>query len=399
MIRFAAITKNQNLSNSPVESLIGELLVTSLTFLNAEHATVNIYQVGLIKVDIQTRQFQFQESKNENMFDIVNNSKTHKNNTTKKIINKSLFVPISYASKKLGCLIIYLSQAPLKPGYKKFTGMLANKLKLIIMRHRIRCITKHNFDKEIFLIGHSESSLKLELMIERASDSMLPVVLSGEVGSEFLHVACAIHYSSQLADEPFIEINCSTLASGCIEADPEKWFELAKGGTLFLNQIDQLDQIKQQKLSVFIDPLTSQRLGSLTRFGSPKTRIIVSTTQDLTKLVKVKKFAYNLYAEINFLRIPLPPLRNRGHDIVYQIEHFLSMHSKHEKKTLSQRALSSLTQYSWPGNYTELQQVIAHLSTMNLDGQICFTDIEQFAPYCLEQDVSDNCYSSKNQNN
>ena len=398
---FKAIPKKQYISTSPLEHQIGELLVNVLAYLNAGHATINIYQVGSLDVNSKSRRFKFQCPEEKFKRNSVNNDvKFQLNGNLSNSSNKPLVIPISYASKKIACLFIQLGQKSERPGYLKFIKMLANKLKIIIMRNRIRCMTKIKFNKELFLIGQSEVSHNLELMIESASDSDLPVVLSGEVGCEFVHVACAIHFSGSRANKPFVEVDCPTLTSECSDVNPVDWFNQAQGGTLYLNQVDLLDQTIQCRLSALIEPVTSQRLGSMHRSDLPKTRIIVSTTQDLTKLVQQKKFTYCLYAELNFLRITLPPLRHRGSDIVSQIDYFLLMHCKDEKKTLSKRALFSLAHYNWPGNYTELQQVIAHVSTMNRSGRIGLSDIETYAPHCLatgdlDDKVVTQCESTK----
>ena len=396
---FKAIPKNQYRSTSSLEQQIGELLVNVLAYLNAGNASIIIYQVGSLDVNLKSRRFKFECPQAQIKCNPVNsNSKPQLNGNFRNISNKPLVIPISYASKKLACLFIQLGHKTCRSGYSKFLAMLANKLKIIIMRDRIRCMTKNKFSKELFLIGQSEVSHNLELMIESASDSELPVVLNGEVGSEFVHVACAIHFSSNRANKPFVEVDCQTLTCEYADLNPADWFNRAQGGTLYLNQVDLLGQKIQRRLSSLIEPVTCQRLGSMHRSDQPKTRIIVSTTQDLTKLVEQKKFTYCLYAELNFLRITLPPIRHRGSDIVSLIDYFLSMHSKDEKKTLSKRALFSLAQYNWPGNYTELQQVVAHMSTMNRSGRIGLSDIEAYAPHCLTQNALEDIVDTTSDN-
>ncbi len=379
-----AWTEKQYQPNLPLEHQIGELLVSALVHLNEPYASISINNIGMLEVSDISKNFNFLPPvTNSNAETFLNERKPSITAKAKKVSSELKITQMSYAGKKLGWLIVQIVRSKLNGDCSKFINRLANRLKTIIIRDHVRRLTLRRFNKEIMLIGNSKQLCNLESMIESASNSILPVVINGEIGCEFVQVACAIHFSSKRENQPFVEINCALQSVYSDSANPEKWIKQAEGGTLFLNQIDLLDQAIQEQLSVLIEPRCLQRLGATSSSYLSNIRIIASTTQDLTELVKLGKFTYSLYAELNFLRIQVPPLRYRSSDIITQINYLLSTNKGHKKYTMSPKVLTTLTNYDWPGNYIELQQVVAHLCTMIQDSKICSSHIEQFAPHCL----------------
>ena len=225
------------------------------------------------------------------------------------------------------------------------------------------------------LIGKSPAMQEIYAKIEQVADSRTTVLISGESGTGKELVAKALHYNSSRRDRPFIALNCAALPETLIESElfgHEKGsftdatarrvgqFELAHTGTLFLDEIGDLSPITQAKLLRVLQEREFTRIGGVQPIKID-VRIVAATNQNLDELVRKNQFREDLYYRINVIALYLPPLRERGEDVPLLAKHFLAKRIDEEKRPsqeFSKEALELLTQYPWPGNVREMENII-----------------------------------------
>ena len=248
------------------------------------------------------------------------------------------------------------------------TRRLEQNLKLL----REELVERYGFDQ---IIGRSPS-LREELSLARkVAPTETTVLVTGESGTGKELVARAIHLASPRSEGPFITISCAALPDTLLEselfghergaftgADRQKpgRFELAAGGTLFLDEIGELPQPLQAKLLRVLQTHEFERLGGTTTLSSD-VRIIAATNRILEKEVEAGRFREDLYYRLNVFRIHLPPLRERGSDVLLLADHFVhTMGARMGKGEMgiSQDARELLLSYPWPGNIRELQNAV-----------------------------------------
>ncbi|EAX47423.1 sigma54 specific transcriptional regulator, Fis family [Thermosinus carboxydivorans Nor1] len=204
------------------------------------------------------------------------------------------------------------------------------------------------------------------------------VLILGETGTGKEVFAQSIHNASARANGPFVAINCAALPSQILESELFGYvggaftgasqkgkpglFELAHGGTIFLDEIAEMDYVTQGKLLRVLQEKKVMRLGS-DRVIPVDVRVIAATNQNLSRLVRENKFRADLYYRLNVLRLKLPPLRERGADIIRYAEFFLEKHSAAQNRRLAftPAALERLARHPWPGNVRELQNTIERI--------------------------------------
>ena len=247
------------------------------------------------------------------------------------------------------------------------------KLKREIVSLRSEVKKKYSYQNTI--IGNSPAIQKIYGLIDKATRTNITVMITGETGTGKELVAKAIHYNSKRADKPFVALNVAAIPKDLIESElfgHEKGaftganyrrigkFEEAIDGTLFLDEIAEMDISLQAKL------LRSLQEKEIVRIGSNKPvktdcRIIVATNRNLQESVLKKTFRQDLYYRLFGLTIELPPLRERGNDIIILSKNFISEFCDENRlpvKTLSPEAVDKLRTYSFPGNIRELKSVI-----------------------------------------
>lgn len=232
---------------------------------------------------------------------------------------------------------------------------------------------KYDFQKSI--IGQSEPLKKVFNLIQKATTTNISVIINGETGTGKEVVAKAIHYNSNRKDNAFVAVNMSAIPKELAESElfgHEKGsftgaasrhigkFEQAKGGTLFLDEMGEMDKTLQAKI------LRALQEKEIVRVGGKETikidcRIIAATHRDLLSEVKEGNFREDLYFRLFGLTINLPPLRERGKDILLLAKHFIAAFCKEnnlEEKVLVSEANKKLMGYSYPGNIRELKSVV-----------------------------------------
>lgn len=239
------------------------------------------------------------------------------------------------------------------------------------------------------LIGRDHKMLQLYDQIRELSTNDYPVHISGETGTGKELVATAIHNESRRGGGPFVPVNCGALPEGLLESelfghvkgafsgairDKKGRFELAHGGTIFLDEVSELPKPMQVKL------LRVLQEGTFERVGGEKTiridvRVISATNRDLKQEVQRQTFREDLFYRLNVVPIHLPALRERKNDIPLLVAHFLQKSVKEGRKPVefSKEAMAKMMDYSWPGNVRELQNAV-HFALVKVKGRLVHPD-------------------------
>lgn len=226
-------------------------------------------------------------------------------------------------------------------------------------------------------------------LIERVAPSSSPVLISGESGTGKDLVARLLHQWSGRAQAPFVDLNCAALAEQMLETElfgvergafpgaerrTPGLLELSTGGTLYLDNVADLDLRLQAKLMRALETGSFYRVG-----GSQKVdvdvRIVAATTRDLGRMVTAGDFRDDFLHRINTIRIQLPPLRERSVDVAPLAEHFLALYGGTTPPRLSSEAIGVLERYRWPGNVRELRNVIERAALLATGGVIEARDL------------------------
>ncbi len=244
--------------------------------------------------------------------------------------------------------------------------------------------TKHRPNS---IVGNSHAMLEIYALIDKVCNAPTTVILLGESGVGKEKVAQAIHYNSNRADKPFVKVNCAALPESLIEselfgyergaftgaaASRKGRFELADGGSLFLDEIGDLPLHVQTKILRVIQEKEFERIGG-TETIPVDVRIITATNRNLELLMKEGKFREDLYYRLNVFPIMVPPLRERKSDIMLLADYFTEKYGKELGKNIiriSTPAIDMLMSYHWPGNVRELENCIERSVILSTDGVI-----------------------------
>lgn len=238
------------------------------------------------------------------------------------------------------------------------------------------------------LIGASDAMRELTATIGRvAASTASRILVLGESGTGKALVARAIHAESPRAAGPFIEINCASLPEQLIEAElfgAEKGaytgahqrrtglVALADKGTLFLDEIGELPLALQAKLLHFLENGQYRAIGS-GRAQTADVRVVAATNRDLAAAAAAGTFREDLYFRLNVIQLNIPPLRERGADVLALIGHFAQSFAREERTgaiSLSAEARAALLAYRWPGNVRELKNLIERLTILHPGGEV-----------------------------
>lgn len=266
---------------------------------------------------------------------------------------------------------------------------------------------KYEFEKSI--VGNSPALKQVFQLLEKAVTTNISVSISGETGTGKELIAKAIHYNSKRKNKPFVAVNIAAIPTDLMESElfgHEKGaftgavskrigkFEEAEGGTVFLDEIGEMDPNLQAKLLRVLQEREVVRIGG-NQTIKLDVRIITATHRDLAEEVKAGRFREDLYYRLLGMPIHLPPLRERGNDVILIAKFLLDQFAKENgmpKFTLSQEAQSRLLEYPFPGNIRELKSVI-ELAAVMAENQIIqphnitFGNTKQ-AEYLLNQEMT-----------
>ena len=247
---------------------------------------------------------------------------------------------------------------------------------------------------EDLMVANSQCMKELKRLIAKVADTSATVNICGETGVGKELVARAIHGSGARRDKPFIQVNCSAFPETLLESElfgHEKGaftgafdrkpgrFELANGGTIFLDEIGDISPLIQLKLLRVIQQREVERLGG-TRSIALDIRVITATNKNLKALVAEGKFREDLYYRLNVIPIEVAPLRDRKEDIPDLVGTFMALAGRKngkKQKTFSPEAFAALMNYTWPGNVRELENVIERLIVVSEGDVIEVADLPE----------------------
>lgn len=262
------------------------------------------------------------------------------------------------------------------PDYLKLKSIIAKAVEQRSLRRELENLKKRLSSEEnpIRIIGNTPQMIKIFDAIEAIKDSASSVLIYGETGTGKELVARTLHYSSSRKDKPFIVVNCAAIPRELMESELfgyEKGaftgaiarrigkIEEASGGTLFFDEIGELELSLQAKLLRVLQENEIERLGSNKKI-KVNFRLISSTNRDLKKMVESHTFREDLFYRVNVIQLNLPPLRERSTDIPLLVAEFVKEFCIRENKTLtvSDDVMKIFQGYHWPGNVRQLKNVI-----------------------------------------
>ncbi len=237
------------------------------------------------------------------------------------------------------------------------------------------------------IVGQSEVMIDVFKMINKVKDSKATVLIVGETGTGKEMVARAIHYNSVRSEKPFLPVNCAALTESLLESelfghvrgaftgairDKPGVFEVANGGTIFLDEVGDITPGLQQKLLRVLENGEIQPVGSTNR-KIVDVRVLAATNKDIEGMLPLGTFREDLYYRLNVVTLRVPPLRERIDDIALLARHFLVKHCAENRKNISgisTEALCLLEHYDWPGNVRELENTIARATLLEAADEI-----------------------------
>ena len=247
------------------------------------------------------------------------------------------------------------------------------------------------------LLGNTVEMRRIKDTIETIKESLSTVLICGETGTGKELISRALHFCSKRKDTPFITVNCAAIPKELMESElfgSEKGaftgaharrigkFEEASNGTIFLDEIGELDLGLQSKILRVLQEREIERLGS-NRKIKVDCRVISSTNRDLRNEVTEGKFREDLFYRINVIEIKVPPLRDRKDDIPLLASKFVHEFSEKEQKRvrISEQVMEALKEYQWPGNVRQLRNIIERAVVLTKGDSIALCDLpEEFHP-------------------
>ncbi len=230
------------------------------------------------------------------------------------------------------------------------------------------------------LIGKSQQIQEIFKIIPKVASADSNVMIYGEEGTGKSLLAKTIHLRSSRKHQPYVSLNCYGLTDDAIESElfggesRQGKLQLANHGTLFIANIDTVPLDGQAKILAVLED-RKLAVGSETERIAVDVRIISTSRDNLKEKTKIGDFLEDLYYQLNVIPLFLPPLRERKGDIPMLINHFLDIFSPHESIRIKPNAVNVLTEYSWPGNVSELEYIIERLVTVNNGTDITVEEI------------------------
>ncbi len=263
-------------------------------------------------------------------------------------------------------------------------------------RTPVRSVAPHG------LIGESGVMFKVFDAISKAASTSATVLISGESGTGKELVARAIHYSSSRASASFVPVNCGGIPEGLLESElfghvkgsftgatdsRAGFFQTADGGTIFLDEISETSLAMQVKLLRVLQDKEVYMVGA-THPTKVDVRILAATNKDLLRLLEKEIFREDLFFRLNVIIIAIPPLRERGDDIVLFTNHFSAKFAKEFSKPIprfTEKVLRAFKTYDWPGNVRELENVIQRLLLMTDSDTIDVPDLPSLMRFSAQR--------------
>ncbi|NBB90459.1 MAG: response regulator [Spirochaetes bacterium] len=264
---------------------------------------------------------------------------------------------------------------------ERVTTAVKNALELQKLRRENRAL-RSTIERRNELLGESEALQRIRAVIEQAGNTGSRILITGENGTGKELVARAVHRRSDRADRPFVEVNCAAIPDTLIESElfgHEKGafthavsrrrgkFEMADGGTIFLDEVADMSLSAQAKVLRVIQEMRFERVGGEESL-EVDVRVIAATNRDIQAEIAAGNFREDLYFRLNVIPIHVPPLRDRPEDLEPLANHFLKEFDPtdgEQPKRISEEGMELLRGYEWPGNVRELKNFIERITIMS----------------------------------
>ncbi|MBI5846849.1 MAG: sigma-54-dependent Fis family transcriptional regulator [Nitrospirae bacterium] len=320
-------------------------------------------------------------------------------NSQTKIVFTTAFPSFDNAVEAVrGGAFDYLS----KPFELEELGLAIAQAMRVLGLEKIEQFQNYRSDKEReehLPVGNSTAIAEIHRLISLAADADAPVLITGETGSGKNIAARSIHYGGQYRHRPFISINCAALPESLIEAElfghekgaftgavttKKGMFEMAEGGTIFLDEIGEMPIALQAKLLGVLDDGAYRRLGG-TALLQAQVRVIAATSVDLERAIGARTFREDLYYRLGVIKMHLPPLRERIEDIAALCEILISKVAKGRPLRLADGQIEKMMRYNWPGNVRELRNILERAAILQQGTELKPAELLTIRPKKAEQ--------------
>ena len=275
----------------------------------------------------------------------------------------------------------------------------AVRFKEVLSQNRyLKSEIKEKYDYEN-IVTNDPGMLEILQLINKVSKSDSTILLLGESGTGKELMARAVHDKSPRKENNFVAVNCAAIPEMLIESelfghvrgaftgahkDRVGKFELANKGTIFLDEIADLNADVQAKLLRVLQEREIEKVGE-SGVIKVDVRIITATNRNLEKLISENKFREDLYYRINVIPVTIPPLRDRSSDIPLLVEHFKDQYAPKADLTFGSEVIKAMQNYDWPGNVRELQNIIERISVLKHEGEVTLKDL----PFSATEEITD----------
>jgi DNA-binding NtrC family response regulator/AraC-like DNA-binding protein len=297
--------------------------------------------------------------------------------------------PLVYGGRDVGVLTLTFPERLSRDTFAEIAAGEAVLAALALMREQLTNRAWNLFNLELLLSGQSRAELVLEMEIEKVSSAAYPVVLECAFGCNPVRMAAAIHLARCGEDESLIVVDGAYRDAASVARELEQALEQASGGTLLLADVDLLDAAAQRQVLRVL-----RQMGSIPGRTTP-VRILVSASAPLDELVRQDRFCALLQAELDYLHVRVPPLRDRREDIPLLMAELLELRSAEgATRRLSREAEAACQLYDWPGNERELERVATRLAVMSDGPVIGMEQLQRVVPWVSDRARGDRCGSA-----
>lgn len=281
--------------------------------------------------------------------------------------------PIVYHERALGELVIHSSVLKADDAEQRFRVAFTRMVGHLLQRYEVRASARAELGLDLWFVGLAPALRLLEARLEEVAALPMPLLIDGEFGCETRTAAFTAHVASRAA-EPFHELRCGeTTDPASFRASLDRLAGDLDSKTLFLSDVDELDPGCQKQLLEFLGRAAGAQMRLLFDTPTeipPQLRVIASTSRNLKDLSEHGGFSKRLWAALDYLRLRMPPLRERRDDIPFFLDYFAALYGQGGRRSFSPEATAILAAWNWSGNVAELERTLARLMATTRSGVI-----------------------------